>query len=55
MNQLLDRNVDAHGVMQLWKSYEKVEASIVTGGGFFALKGLMQDPAPRRMCVCLTV
>ena len=40
-------------VMERWKRCNKVEATIVTGGGFFALKGLMQDPDPRRMTVWL--
>lgn len=53
MNPLLAEVVDAHGGMDLWKGYEKVEASIVSGGGFFALKGLMQDSQPRRMAVWL--
>jgi hypothetical protein len=53
MNELLSEIVDAHGGMTRWKSYEKVEATIVTGGGFFALKGLVQDAEPRRMSVWL--
>jgi hypothetical protein len=35
--------------MDRWNAYEKVEATIVSGGGFFALKG---DADPRRMTVC---
>lgn len=54
MNQLLGRAIDAHGGMDRWRSFEKVEATIVTGGGFFALKGMMQDADPRRMTVWLT-
>lgn len=53
MSQFLDRVIDAHGGMDRWKSHGKVEATIVTGGGFFALKGLMQDSSPRRMTVWL--
>jgi len=53
MNQLLAEIIDAHGGIDRWKAYKKVEASIVTGGGFFALKGLIQDPDPRRMTVWL--
>jgi hypothetical protein len=48
MNELLVRIIDAHGGMDRWKGYEKVEAMIVSGGGFFALKGVLQDSAPRR-------
>jgi hypothetical protein len=53
MNDLLAAVLDAHGGMGRWKRHEKVEATIITGGGFFALKGLSQDPAPRRMTVWL--
>ena len=50
---LLSDVLDAHGGMTRWRAFEKVEATIVTGGGFFALKGLRQDPNPRRMSVWL--
>src|SRR5262249_34883898 len=53
MNQLLAEVIDAHGGMDRWMAYEKVEASIVSGGGLFALKGLIQAPEPRRMTVWL--
>src|SRR5258708_20068149 len=53
MNELLARILDAHGGMDRWHGYEKVEATIVTGGGFFALKGVLQDSNPRRMTVWL--
>lgn len=53
MNPLLRRIIDAHGGIDRWRTYDRVEATIVTGGGFFALKGLLQDPAPRRMTVWL--
>lgn len=32
---------------------KKVEATIVSGGGLFALKGVLQDSDPRRMTVWL--
>jgi len=51
MNELLARILDAHGGMDRWQGYEKVEATIVAGGGFFALKGVLQDANPRRMTV----
>ena len=53
MNQLLARILDAHGGVDRWNGYQKVGATIVTGGGFFALKGVLQDPNPRRMIVWL--
>jgi hypothetical protein len=53
MNQLLGRILDAHGGMDRWHEYEKVEATIVSGGGFFALKGKIADATPRRMTAWL--
>jgi hypothetical protein len=53
MNQLLEAIIEAHGGSSAWNGYEKVKASMVTGGGFFALKGQMQDAAPREMTVWL--
>src|SRR6202521_1436948 len=53
MNELLARILDAHGGMDRWNRYEKVEATIASGGGFFPLKGVAQDPSPRRMTVWL--
>ncbi|ESY90229.1 MULTISPECIES: hypothetical protein [Mesorhizobium] len=44
MNELLAMILDAHGGPERWRAHEKVQAMIVTGGGFFALKGLIQDP-----------
>lgn len=53
MNQLLAEIVDAHGGMNRWNEYQKVQATIVSGGGLFQLKGIPQDSAPRRMSVWL--
>ena len=55
MNELLNRILDAHGGIDRWREYQKVEATIVSGGGFFALKGVMPDatPTPRRMTAWL--
>jgi hypothetical protein len=53
MDQLLDRILDAHGGIDRWRNYHKVEATIVSGGGFFALKGMVQDATPRRMTAWL--
>ena len=49
----LPDTIEAHGGMDRWKGYEKVEATIVSGGGFFSLKGTPQDSAPRRMTAWL--
>ena len=53
MNNLLARVIDAHGGMDFWNRYKKVEATIVSGSGFFRLKDVPQDSAPRRMTVWL--
>jgi hypothetical protein len=51
MNALLSEILEAHGGQEVWRGYECVDADIVTGGGFFALKGLLQDAAARRITV----
>ena len=38
MNELLTRILAAHGGLNRWNGYEKVGATIVSGGGFFPLK-----------------
>ena len=53
MNELLVNIIDAHGGTERWHWYEKVEATILSGGGFFALKGVPQDANPRHMTVWL--
>jgi hypothetical protein len=53
MNKLLAEILDAHGGVERWREYAKVDATIVSGGGFFALKGVVQDSNPRRMTVWL--
>jgi hypothetical protein len=46
MNDLLSQVIQG-------QRYKKVEATIVSGGGLFRLKGMPQDPMPRRMTVWL--
>jgi hypothetical protein len=53
MNALLERITEAHGGRSAWDRFEKVEATIVSGGGFFPLKGFLTDPNPRRVSVWL--
>jgi len=53
MDTLLSQVLEAHGGLERWRRYSKVEATIVTGGGFFPLKGVLQDTNPRRMTVWL--
>jgi hypothetical protein len=53
MNELLGKIIEAHGGMERWNGYQRVDATIVSGGGFFPLKGVPQDTAPRQMTVWL--
>jgi hypothetical protein len=53
LNELLAKILDAHGGINRWNEYHKVEATIVSGGGLFPLKGTPQDSTPRRMTVWL--
>ena len=53
MNELLAKIIDAHGGMERWNGHEKVDATIVSGGGLFPLKGVPQDLNPRRMTLFL--
>ena len=43
MNKLLAEILDAHGSAERWREYAKVDATIASGGGFCALKGLVED------------
>ena len=40
MNELLAKIIDAHGGTERWNEHEKVDATIVSGGGLFPLKGV---------------
>ena len=53
MNELLARIIEAHGGIDCWNGFERVEATIVSGGGLFRVKGVPQDSTPRRMTVWL--
>ena len=53
MDTLLKNVLEAHGGLARWYQFSTVRAQIVTGGGLWALKGLVQDPAPRQMTVSL--
>ncbi|MET3521833.1 hypothetical protein [Mesorhizobium abyssinicae] len=53
MNELLNSVLEAHGGLPRRNSFSTVRAQIVTGSGLWALKGLVQDAAPRRMTVSL--
>jgi hypothetical protein len=53
MNDLLESALEAHGGLARWNEFSTARAQIVTGGGLWPLKGLVQDPAPRRMTVAM--
>jgi hypothetical protein len=53
MNELLKSVLEAHGGLDRWREFNKLGVQIVTGGGLWALKGLIQDPLPRQMSVSL--
>jgi hypothetical protein len=43
MNDLLARVIAAHGGPERWNAFTTLTATIVTGGAFGAMKGLVQD------------
>ncbi len=45
--------LDAHGGVDRWRQFSRVEATIVSGGLLFELKGQPQDRTPRRMIAAL--
>ncbi|SCK32045.1 hypothetical protein VAR608DRAFT_2774 [Variovorax sp. HW608] len=51
MNDLLQQVLKAHGGLDRWNQFSSVTAQLSTGGGLWALKGLIQDAAPRQMTV----
>ena len=53
LNDLLAKILDAHGGINRWNEYHRIEATIVSGGGLFPLKGTPQDSTPRRMTAWL--
>lgn len=53
MNDLLQQVLDAHGGLERWNSFKTLQATIVTGGELWGLKGVTQDAMPRTMTVSL--
>lgn len=51
--ELLGGVLAAHGGLDRWSAYREATATVTSGGHFFVLKGMPQDPAPRRMRVAL--
>jgi hypothetical protein len=50
-SELLQKVLQAHGGIQRWSCFATIEATIVTGGQLFGMKGTPQDPTRRRMTV----
>ena len=50
-SELLQKVLQAHGGLNRWNSFEKIQATIVTGGQLFGMKATPQDSTPRRMTV----
>ena len=53
MTGLLDAVLEAHGGLERWRGFSIIEATIMSGGKLWQIKGQPQDPAPRRMTVAL--
>jgi hypothetical protein len=53
MNDLLAQVIDTHGGIDHWNGFEKVEATVSGGGGFFAFKGIVGASNPIRVTVWL--
>jgi hypothetical protein len=49
----LDAVLAAHGGLDRWRQFSAMEATIVSGGKLWEIKGQPQDPSPRRMSVAL--
>ena len=50
---LLDAVLAAHGGLDRWREFNAIEATIISGGKLWQIKGQPQDPVPRRMTVAL--
>ena len=53
MNKLLADIINAHGGLSTWNAFQTVDATVVTGGGFFRFKGQPVNQDPRRVTVWL--
>ena len=53
MAGLLDAVLAAHGGLDRWRQVDTIDATIVSGGKLWEIKGQPQDPTPRRMSVAL--
>ena len=51
--KLLNDIIEAHGGVNRWNQFSKIESQIVSEGKLFELKGVPQDESPRQMTVWL--
>lgn len=52
-SELLNQVLEAHGGLDRWRQFSRVEARITSGGSLWGMKGLKQDDVPRQMLVWL--
>ena len=48
VTELLAKIIEAHGGLERWNGFSKVEATIVTNGALWGMKNLTQDQDPRQ-------
>ena len=53
MEKILARLIDAHGGLKRWKKFQKVLATIRSGGILFNLVNIPEDPTPRQVTTWL--
>ncbi len=53
INRLLSEVLEAYGGLERWRKFSAMSATILTGGEFWGMKGLVQDADPRRMTIDL--
>jgi len=53
VNELLSKVLDAHGGLQRWNCFEKVDATVVSLGALWGMKGLAPDQGPCRVTAWL--
>jgi hypothetical protein len=52
-SDLLGQVIAAHGGLARWNKFNQATVTIITGGGLWPMKGLIQDPNPRKQTVML--
>lgn len=49
MNERLDSVIKVHGGLDRWNAFDSVTATILGGGGMWAMKGIDQEAQPREI------